>query len=139
MGGGELSCWARAQVAPGRVAEDRETRAPSPPSPCPAAPGIFSHKVMRLRRGWPETRWRSDPLWSVLKMHINMYMRTTLNLDDELIAEAQRLSGLDEKTAVVHEGLRALIAREKARRLARLGGSEPQLKAVSRRRVQRQA
>ncbi|MFH1763711.1 MAG: type II toxin-antitoxin system VapB family antitoxin [Gemmatimonadota bacterium] len=66
-------------------------------------------------------------------------MRTTLNLDDELLAEALRLSGLDEKTAVVHEGLRALIAREKARRLARLGGSEPQLKAVSRRRVQRKA
>lgn len=72
-------------------------------------------------------------------MHINMYMRTTLNLDDGLIAEALRLSGLDEKTAVIHEGLRALIAREKARRLARLGGSEPQLTAVPRRRVQRQA
>jgi len=72
-------------------------------------------------------------------MHIYMYMRTTLNLDDGLIAEALRLSGLDEKTAVIHEGLRALIAREKARRLARLGGSEPQLTAVPRRRVQRQA
>ena len=72
-------------------------------------------------------------------MHINMYMRTTLNLDDGLIAEALRLSGLDEKTAVIHGGLRALIAREKARRLARLGGSEPQLTAVPRRRVQRQA
>ncbi len=72
-------------------------------------------------------------------MHINMYMRTTLNLNDELLAEALRLTGLDEKTAVIHEGLRALIAREKARRLARLGGSEPQLTAVPRRRVQRQA
>jgi Arc/MetJ family transcription regulator len=68
-----------------------------------------------------------------------MYMRTTLNLNDELLAEALRLTGLDEKTAVIHEGLRALIAREKARRLARLGGSEPQLTAVPRRRVQRQA
>lgn len=72
-------------------------------------------------------------------MHINMYMRTTLKLNDELMAEALRLTGLDEKTAVIHEGLRALIAREKARRLARLGGSEPQLTTVPRRRVQRRA
>jgi Arc/MetJ family transcription regulator len=71
-------------------------------------------------------------------MHINMYMRTTLNLDDELVAEALRLTGLDEKTAVIHEGLRALIAREKSRRLARLGGSEPQLVAPLRRRTTRQ-
>ncbi len=72
-------------------------------------------------------------------MHINMHMRTTLNLNDELMAEALRVTGLDEKTAVIHEGLRALIAREKARRLARLGGSEPQLRDVPRRRVLRQA
>lgn len=66
-----------------------------------------------------------------------MYMRTTLNLDDTLLEEALRLSGLKEKTAVVHEGLRALIAREKARRLARLGGTEPQLESVPRRRSDR--
>jgi Arc/MetJ family transcription regulator len=72
-------------------------------------------------------------------MHIYMYMRTTLNLDDELLSEALRLSGLDEKTAVIHEGLRALIAREKARRLAKLGGSEPQLSQVPRRRIPRKA
>jgi len=72
-------------------------------------------------------------------MHIYMHMRTTLNLDDELVAEAQRLSGLDEKTAVIHEGLRALIARESARRLARLGGSEPALQSPPRRRLPRQA
>jgi Arc/MetJ family transcription regulator len=72
-------------------------------------------------------------------MHIDMYMRTTLNLDDALIEEALRLSGLDEKTAVIHEGLRALIAREKARRLARLGGSEPQLVVPPRRRTARKA
>jgi Arc/MetJ family transcription regulator len=63
-----------------------------------------------------------------------MHMRTTLNLDDGLIEEAKRLTGLDEKTAVVHEGLRALIAREKARRLARLGGTEPRLEVPGRRR-----
>jgi len=68
-----------------------------------------------------------------------MYMRTTLNLDDELLAEALRLTGLEEKTAVIHEGLRALIARENARRLARLGGSEPQLQAPPRRRAQKRA
>ena len=72
-------------------------------------------------------------------MHINMHMRTTLNLDDALLEEALELTGLDEKTAVIHEGLRALIAREKSRRLARLGGTEPQLKAAPRRRVHRQA
>jgi Arc/MetJ family transcription regulator len=61
-------------------------------------------------------------------------VRTTINLDDELLAEAQRLTGVRERTALVHEGLRALIERESARRLARLGGSEPGLKPVSRRR-----
>ena len=66
-----------------------------------------------------------------------MYMRTTLNLDDALLAEALQLTGLKEKTAVIHEGLRALIAREKARRLARLGGSEPQLEPTPRRRLAR--
>lgn len=63
-----------------------------------------------------------------------MHMRTTLNIDDELLAEAQRLCGLKEKTAVVRAGLEALIARESARRLARLGGSEPDLRAPRRRR-----
>ncbi len=61
-------------------------------------------------------------------------MRTTLNIDDDLMATAQRLSGLTEKPAVVREGLKALIERESARRLARLGGSEPQLQPVPRRR-----
>lgn len=62
-------------------------------------------------------------------------MRTTLNIDDQLLAEAQRISGMTEKTALVREGLRALIERESARRLAKLGGSEPQLELVSRRRA----
>ncbi len=60
-------------------------------------------------------------------------MRTTLNIDDQLLAEAQRISGMTEKTALVREGLRALIERESARRLAKLAGSEPQLEHVSRR------
>jgi Arc/MetJ family transcription regulator len=60
-------------------------------------------------------------------------MRTTLNIDDQLLAEAQRITGMSEKVALVREGLRALIERESARRLARLGGSEPQLKPIPRR------
>lgn len=60
-------------------------------------------------------------------------MRTTLNIDDQLLAEAQRITGVSEKAALVREGLRALIERESARRLVRLGGSEPQLKPISRR------
>ena len=60
-------------------------------------------------------------------------MRTTLNIDDQLLDEAQRITGMTEKAALVREGLRALIERESARRLARLGGSEPQLESVSRR------
>jgi Arc/MetJ family transcription regulator len=61
-------------------------------------------------------------------------MRTTINLDEQLIAEAQRLTGTLERTALIHEGLKALIARESARRLARLGGSDPAAKAPRRRR-----
>ncbi len=61
-------------------------------------------------------------------------MRTTLNLDDQLLAEAQRIAGISERTALVREALRALIERESARRLARLGGTEPQIERVSRRR-----
>lgn len=61
-------------------------------------------------------------------------MRTTLSIDDDLLAKARRLSGVQEKSALVREGLKALIERESARRLARLGGSEPKLKPVPRRR-----
>lgn len=61
-------------------------------------------------------------------------MRTTLTLDDDLVAEAQRLTETVEKSALVRQALRALIERESARRLARLGGSEPALTAVPRRR-----
>ncbi|CAG2325092.1 MULTISPECIES: type II toxin-antitoxin system VapB family antitoxin [Burkholderia] len=60
-------------------------------------------------------------------------MRTTLSLDDALLAKAQQLTGLTEKSALVREALRALIARESARRLARLGGTEPDLESVPRR------
>jgi Arc/MetJ family transcription regulator len=61
-------------------------------------------------------------------------MRTTLALDDELIAKAQSFTGLREKSALVREALKALIERESARGLVRLGGSEPDLAAIPRRR-----
>jgi Arc/MetJ family transcription regulator len=61
-------------------------------------------------------------------------MRTTMALDDDLVAEAQGLTGLKEKSTLIREALKALIERESARRLARLGGSEPDLEAPPRRR-----
>jgi Arc/MetJ family transcription regulator len=61
-------------------------------------------------------------------------MRMTLALDDDLLAKAQAFTGLQETSAVVREALKALIERESARRLARLGGSEPDLTAPPRRR-----
>ena len=61
-------------------------------------------------------------------------MRTTLTLDDELLARAGELTGISEKSALVREALTALIQRESARRLARLGGSEPNLRNIPRRR-----
>jgi Arc/MetJ family transcription regulator len=68
-------------------------------------------------------------------MHMVIAMRTTLNLDDILLEEARKMTGIDERTALLHEGLRALIARESARRLAKLGGSEPELETIPRRRA----
>jgi Arc/MetJ family transcription regulator len=59
-----------------------------------------------------------------------------MNIDDQLLAEAQRITGIEEKPALVREALRALIERENARRLARLGGSEPQLRTVPRRQTE---
>ncbi len=64
-------------------------------------------------------------------------MRTTLAIDDDLLAKAQAYTGLSEKSALVREALKALIEREAARRLARLGGSEPDLNAPPRRRTAR--
>ena len=62
-------------------------------------------------------------------------MRTTLNIDDEILEEASRLTGIREKTALVRLGLECLIARESSKRLARLGGTEKDLRPISRRRT----
>lgn len=61
-------------------------------------------------------------------------MRTTLNIDDGLMETASRLTGIKEKTALVRLGLEALIARESARRLARMGGTQKRLEEIPRRR-----
>jgi len=70
---------------------------------------------------------------------ILMHMRTTLNVDDALLREAARLTGVSQKTSLVRMGLEALIARESARRLARLGGTEKRLSRTRRRRPGRAA
>lgn len=89
----------------------------------------------------PGMRLASEPGMSepvlLTGMHqygILMHMRTTMILNEALIDEARRLTGLTEKTAIVHAGLEALIARESARRLAELGGSDPAATAGRRRR-----
>lgn len=61
-------------------------------------------------------------------------MRTTLNLQDSLLKKAEQLTGISEKTALVHRGLEALIAQESSKRLAALGGTEPRLRRTRRRR-----
>ena len=68
-------------------------------------------------------------------LYILMHMRTTLNIEDDLLKRAARLTGVKEKTALVRLGLEALIALESARRLAALGGSEKKLKPGPRRRT----
>jgi len=66
-------------------------------------------------------------------------MRTTINIDDELLAKAIKLMGPMDRTKVLSESLKALIERESAKRLARMGGTEPELKAPPRRRSERTA
>jgi Arc/MetJ family transcription regulator len=61
-------------------------------------------------------------------------MRTTVAIDDELFAKAQEFAGLTEKSAVIREALKAFVEREAARRLARMGGTQPSAKAPPRRR-----
>jgi hypothetical protein len=65
-------------------------------------------------------------------------MRITLNIEDKLLEKASELTGIKEKTTLVKLGLEALIARESARRLAELGGTEKRLKAIPRRRITEQ-
>lgn len=70
---------------------------------------------------------------------ILMHMRTTLNIDDSLLHNAAKLTGVKEKTSLVRLGLEALIAKESARRLANLGGTEKQLRRIRRQRRRKSA
>jgi Arc/MetJ family transcription regulator len=81
---------------------------------------------------WASGRASNDVY--LMQIQTEGWMRTTLNIDDDLLEEAHKLTGMRERTALIHEGLRALIARESARRLARLGGTDPNAKAAHRRR-----
>jgi Arc/MetJ family transcription regulator len=65
---------------------------------------------------------------------ILIHMRTTLNIDDKILEKASRLTGIKEKTSLVRLGLEALIARESSKRLAKLGGTEDNLRSIPRRR-----
>ncbi len=69
------------------------------------------------------------------RLCIIMHMRTTLNIDDVLLQRAGKLTGIQEKTALVRAGLEALIALETAKRLAKLGGSQPKQANIPRRRT----
>ena len=98
---------------------------------------LTTDQVAELLHIVPSTCLRHARCHHVMRsaMHMEgLTMRTTLVLDDDLLAEAQRLTGVKEKTLLVRAGLAALIERESARRLARLGGSEPELTAIPRRR-----
>ena len=74
------------------------------------------------------------PLTKMHKNSILMHMRTTINIDDEILARASELTGIKEKTALVKMGLEYLIARESAKRLAKLGGTAKDLRPIPRRR-----
>ncbi len=71
------------------------------------------------------------------KSGINIHMRTTINIDDQILEKASLLTGIKEKTALVKLGLEALIARESSKRLAMLGGTEKKLSNIPRRRLAR--
>jgi len=76
-------------------------------------------------------------LMSMHKRYIFIHMRTTINIDADLLREAGRLTGIDEKTALVRMGLKALVEKESARRLAELGGTERAVSVIPRRRPAR--
>jgi len=81
-----------------------------------------------------DPRWDRSRLMCMYETCILIHMRSTLNIDDGMLRRAAALTGEKEKTALVRMGLEALIAKESARRLAKLGGAEPNLSPVRRRR-----
>ena len=98
-------------------------------------PGLVdahNHLALTYKDSGP-MRFLTDAYYWLTMMH----MRTTIILDEDLVEKAKRLTGLSEKTAVVHAGLRALIAQRSAARLAALGGSDRHARAPRRRRATR--
>jgi len=83
--------------------------------------------------GAPKPTCETKSLQCAYDTCIMIWMRTTLNIDDDLLAEARKFTGEKEKTALVHLGLRALIEREAGKRLARLGATMPKLRIARRR------
>jgi len=81
-----------------------------------------------------DTTERQTSLTNLHESCIMMQMRTTLIIDQELLDRARRLTGIEEKTALVRAGLKALIAQEAAKRLGALGGAEPKVRSIPRRR-----
>lgn len=70
-----------------------------------------------------------------MKYHGGKMMRTTLNIEDNLLDKASKLTGIKEKTSLVRLGLEALIAKESSKKLAELGGTEKKLKSIPRRKI----
>lgn len=81
--------------------------------------------------------WEFARLTSMHIMCIIVHMRTTLNIDSDLLREAGKLTGISEKTSLVRLGLKALVEREAAKRLATLGGTEKSLMQIPRRRIKK--
>ena len=79
----------------------------------------------------------TDSLTDMPEACIIVHMRTTLNIDNGLLEQAGKLTGVSEKTALVRMGLQALISKESAKRLAALGGTEKSLTSIPRRRSSR--
>ena len=82
-----------------------------------------------MQRSGPKISLNEVRRWSV-----QVIVKTTLNIDDEMLNEASRLTGVKEKTSLVTLGLQALIAQESRRKLSKLGGTEKKLRAIPRRR-----
>jgi Arc/MetJ family transcription regulator len=93
--------------------------------------GRPSAPVSGLRRPGITSR---EKLTDMHETSILMHMRTTLIIDDALVERAREMTGIQEKTALVRAGLEALIEREAGRRLAKLAGSQPNMKPIPRRR-----
>ncbi len=100
-------------------------------------PGLSPSRVSSATADGNSNRGMVSALTCMYQSYIIMHMRTTLNIDDDLLAEAGRLRGIMEKTALVRAGLDALIARESAKRLAVLGASQRVLRPIPRRRTRK--